>query len=124
MKYEDDYIMRINREITRMLIRLLFHVEAGSPLTELALDEIQRANLAEWSRRIDNGDINGAENELSELLEDGGLENIQTGVLFYSYLNEKEDAFLESHDYSREEIQMGLEELAESCGLEDITKLF
>lgn len=52
------------------------------------------------------------------------MENIQTAVLLYSYLNEKEDAFLESHDYSREEVQTGIEELAERCGLEDITKLF
>ena len=124
MRYEDDYIMRVNREIIRMLIRLLFHIDSGSPLTELVLDATQKANLDRWSRMIDDGDINESENELFELLEDGSMENIQTAVLFYSYLNEKEDAFLESHDYSREEVQTGIEELAEKCGLEDITKLF
>lgn len=124
MKFENDYIMRMIHEMIRMLVKLLFNVDTDSPIEELIVDSEQKDRLERWYRMIDDGQINGAENELSDLLEDGDSRSIRMAILFYSYLNRKSDAFLEKNDYSREEIQAGLEDIAVQCGMGELTEIF
>lgn len=124
MKFENDYIMRMIHEMIRMLVKLLFNVDTDSPIEELIVDSEQKDRLERWYRMIDDGQINGAENELSDLLEDGDSRSIRMAILFYSYLNRKSDAFLEKNDYSREEIQAGLEDIAVQCGMGGLTEIF
>ena len=45
-------------------------------------------------------------------------------TLCYSYLNDKTDDFLEANDFSRDEIKLGLENVADSFGLSNIAKMF
>ena len=51
-------------------------------------------------------------------------EHMQTGLLFYWHLNEKDDAFLETHDFSREEIRDGLEQVVKDSGMADLADAF
>ena len=124
MNYEDDYIMRLIHEIIRMLIKLLMNVDMKSPMAELFLEDIQQDKVDRWCRMIDSGEINKAENELSELMEERSTENLKAALRFYAYLNEKDEEFLVQNHFSREEIKMGLENLAQMYGAEGLTEIF
>jgi hypothetical protein len=65
---------------------------------------------------IDNGNINEAENLLyaDNDYSDKGI--LLIGILIYNYLNEFDDDFLESHDFSRQEVREGLETLLVKYG--------
>lgn len=41
---------------------------------------------------------------------------VQLSLLFYEYLNSKDDSFLKEHDYSRDEILDGLKYIADIHG--------
>ena len=66
---------------------------------------------------IDEGKINEAENKLYDMLHDGYSNSIEIALLFYSYLNDKTDDFLKENNYSRSEIQYGIESVAKRVGL-------
>ena len=48
----------------------------------------------------------------------------KAGLLFYYILNGKDDDFLEEHDFSREEIMTGIQDLADRYGLSGIAEAF
>ena len=73
---------------------------------------------------IDAGEINEAENQLLDRLEgymeSGEIDGItlETALEIYGHINEKEDDFLEEHDYSREEIEEGIHRVLSMAGVE------
>ena len=73
---------------------------------------------------IDDGKINEAENRLYDLISDTDGNRFKIALLFYSYLNDKTDEFLEANDFSREEIKSGLENAADRFGLSGIVNMF
>lgn len=124
MYYENDYIMRLIREMIRAIIKLIFHIDTENPLEALAKDEKSQQVLDRLLNRIDEGKINEAENELFDMTCDGSRTNLEIALLFYTYLNEKEDDFLRAHDYSREEIRLGLEDLIGRYGISGLGDIF
>lgn len=122
--FEQDYIMRLIREIVRVILKLLFNIDTDSPTAELLDKAQQRALLDELLSMIELGKINEAENIIYDLTADEDRDNLKIALLFYSYLNEKEDAFLEEHDFSREEIQSGLKDIISRYGLGSVTEGF
>ncbi len=124
MYYENDYIMRLIREMIRAIIKLIFHIDTENPLEALAKDEKSQQVLNHLLNRIDEGEINEAENELFDMTCDGNRANLEIALLFYTYLNEKEDDFLRAHDYSREEIRLGLENLMSRYGISGMGDVF
>lgn len=122
--FEQDYIMRIIKEMIRAVLKLVFHIDAVSPEEEMVEDEVRLENLKKLIDMMNNGDINEAENRLSEWTASGQQEDLLMGLVFYSRLNEKTDDFLEAHQYSREEIQEGLETLIAQYGLENLSEVF
>ena len=121
---EQDYIMRLIKELIRALLKVIFHTDLDMPSVEMLKDAQRRCALEELLILMDNGEINEAENRLSELLEDGGGEELALALLFYSHLNEKSNDFLEAHDFSREEIKAGLEDALQSQGLSEMAEAF
>lgn len=121
---EQDYIMRLIKELIRALLKVIFHTDLDMPSVEMLKDAQRRCALEELLNLMDNGEINEAENRLSELLEDGGGEELALALLFYSHLNEKSNDFLEAHDFSREEIKAGLEDALLSQGLSEMAEAF
>ena len=69
---------------------------------------------------IDDGRIDEAENKIYEITEDSDKRNLEIAILFYSYLNDKSDDFLEEHNFSREEIKSGLKEIASRYGIDSL----
>lgn len=82
-------------------------------------------------RMVDHGKINEAENELIDYIEqnvlygedgrkewDGqDLSVLEMALCVYGYMNDKEDDFLCENDYSREEIQDGIEGILSMYGI-------
>ena len=122
--FEQDYVMRLIREMVRAILKLVFHIDTESPTVELLENKEEKETLEHLLDMIDDGKINEAENRLYDLTSDTDVNSLEIALLFYSYLNDKTDDFLEENDFSRDEIKLGLENVAASFGLSSITKMF
>lgn len=122
--FEQDYIMRLIQEMVRVLLKLLFHLDTDAPTARLCEQLEAKETLATLLELVDGGDICGAENRLWELVSAGNPEALEAALLFYSYLNEKTDDFLEEHDFSRQEIKEGLEDVVSRYGLSGLVSAF
>lgn len=121
MDYEQDYIMRMVKDMARMIAKMLL----GRTTPKYTFPEEER-NFSQtdwlcrkWMAMADQGQINEAENELSDYLEagTGSGEELRAALGFYVHINEYSDDFLDEHDYSREEIYQGVEELSTRFGV-------
>lgn len=119
MALKDDYMMRMIRDMARVLARLILgRDEVNYQLPEdeefTALDNLYRKLIA----MADQGEINQAENLLLDQLEDKSSEYFEMAASFYLYINEFTDEFLEVHGYSREEINEGMSGLSKEFGVD------
>ena len=121
---ERDYIMRLIREMVRVILKLVFNIDTESPTVDLLADEEEKQMLDALLAMIDAGDINNAEYQLYEIVSGGGMEKLKMALLFYSYLNDKSDDFLTEHDFSREEIKSGIKDMVSMYGLNSIADAF
>lgn len=115
--FEQDYIIRLIKEMMRAILKLLFHMDTDNPNKDLLEEKEGRDMLEKLLDMVDNGDINEAENQIYDMTSDNNMVNLEVALLFYSYLNEKEDDFLQKNDFSRDEIKSGLKELISRYGL-------
>ena len=122
--FEQDYIMRVIREMVRALLKLLFHIDTEAPTEELCERLEEKDTLNVLLELVDSGNINEAENKLYDLVYNGNTEALEAALLFYSYLNEKTDFFLAEHDFSRKEIKEGLEDIVSRYGLGSLADVF
>lgn len=113
---EQDYIMRIIKEMVRTILKLVFGVETDSPSAELLENKEERELLESLKDMVDNGNANKAEERLEELIDDNSS-SLMLELLFYSYLNDKPDEFLEESGLSREKIKLGLVQAMDRYGL-------
>ncbi|MCI8639750.1 MAG: hypothetical protein HFG41_11615 [Coprococcus sp.] len=121
---EKDYIMRIIKEMVRVLFSLMFGKKYVS-LEEEAKNayEVSGKKLDELLAMIDNGDINEAENLMLENIDYGSENEIAAAALFYQYLSEKEEDFLQKNNYSKEEILDGINDLMQKSSYGDVVKV-
>ena len=122
--FEQDYIVRLIKEMIRTILKLLFRIDTDTPTAELLSEADERETLDHLLDLIDDGNINEAENEVYELISDGNANAFEIALLFYSYLNDKTDDFLKENDFSREEIQDGLKNIVSECGLSSLADIF
>lgn len=122
--FEQDYVMRLIKEMVRAILKLLFNIDTESPTVELLENKEEKETLENLFDMIDDGKINEAENRLYDLTSDTDMNSLEIALLFYSYLNDKTDDFLEENDFSRDEIKLGLENVTDSFGLSSIAKMF
>lgn len=124
MMFEQDYVMRLIKEMVRAILKLLFHVDTESPTAELLENKEEKETLENLLDLIDAGKINEAENRLSDLVDGADRGSLEIALLFYSYLNDKSDEFLKENDFSREEIKLGMERVADVFGLSSMVRVF
>ena len=122
--YEQDYIMWLIKEMVRAILKLLFNIDTESPSAELLEDAEEKQTLEVLLDMVDEGRINEAENSLYDLTEKMDKSDLETALLFYSYLNDKSDAFLEEHDFNRDEVKQGLESITSRYGIRGFAELF
>lgn len=122
--FEQDYVMRLIKEMVRAILKLLFNIDTESPTVELLENKEEQETLENLLDMVDAGEINEAENRLYDLTSNTDVNSLEIALLFYSYLNDKTDDFLEVNNFSRDEIKLGLENVADSFGLCSIAKMF
>lgn len=121
---QDDFILRQIREMIHAVMSMLFQVNASELSPEVIEDTSARTVLEELLALTDEGRIDEAENQLYEMTCDGDRQNLEIGLLFYYNLNGKDDDFLEVHNFSREEIMTGIQDLADRYQLSGIAEAF
>ena len=122
--FEQDYVMRLIKEMVRAILKLLFNIDTESPTIELLENKEEKGTLENLIDMVDAGEINEAENRLYDLISATDMNSLEVAILFYSYLNDKTDDFLEANDFSRDEIKLGMENVADNFGLNSIAKMF
>ena len=122
--FEQDYVMRLIKEMVRAILKLVFNIDTDSPSAELLEDAKEQQTLDELLDMVDNGFINEAENKIYEITEEGEKTDLEMALLFYSYLNDKSDEFLEAHNYSRDEIEAGLKDITVRYGVDGFAEMF
>lgn len=121
---QDDFILRQIREMVHAVMKMLFQVSASELTPEVIEDAAARKTLEDLIALTDEGRIDDAENQLYEMTCDGDRQNLEIGLLFYYNLNGKDDDFLEVHNFSREEIMTGIQDLADRYQLSGIAEAF
>lgn len=122
--FEQDYVMRLIKEMVRAILKLLFNIDTESPTIELLENKEEKETLENLIDMVDAGEINEAENRLYDLISATDMNSMEVAILFFSYLNDKTDDFLEANDFSRDEIKLGMENVADNFGLNSIAKMF
>ncbi len=122
---ENDYIMRMIKELSRMLFSLLLGKKFVSvELEEENKYEVAGQSLSTFTEMADRGDINEAENLLLDGINYGNRDEVLAAAYFYQHVGEMDDKFLQGHQYSREEALDGLKQLAEDAGYGSMADYF
>jgi hypothetical protein len=122
--FEQDYVMRLIKEMVRAILKLLFNIDTESPTSELLEDSEEKSTLDTLLDMVDDGKVNEAENEIYEMTENQDQNNLEVALLFYSYLNDKSDEFLEDNNFTRDEVKDGLKTIVSRYGLNSIASIF
>ena len=121
---EKDYIMRMIKEMVRVLFSLAFRKKYVS--VELEKEnkyEVSGKNLKNFLNMIDLGQINEAENILLDSIDYTNKNEVMAVALFYQYLSEKDNQFLENNNYTKEEVLSGFKQLLMKSGYRDLLYL-
>ena len=113
--YEQDYIIRMNNEVIRTMVKLLLNKDTGVPV-----------NISEGTIKSENKKMLEAANgqsgidNIKKADKEGALEK---ALVFYGYLNELTEDALLSKNYSHEKIKKGLKIIAERYGILNVIDL-
>ena len=118
---EKDYIMRMIKEMVRVLFSLMF----GKKYVSVELEkenkyEVSGKNLKDFLDMIDSGKINEAENILLDSIDYTDRNEVMASALFYQYLSEKDSEFLKNNNYTKEEVMSGFKQLLMQSGYTDL----
>lgn len=123
MAVAEDYLLRSIQDISRLISTLLL----GKERVDFEGREDAGQHAASLYARLlslaDEGNINEAENLLSEEMQENDKLYLELALDFYLYLNNFEDDFLDDHNYSREEILDGIRMLGEDWGITGLGQL-
>ncbi|BDF03381.1 DUF6483 family protein [[Clostridium] hylemonae] len=117
MDFEQDYVMRLVKDLVRFLMQLI----TGKSQFRYETDAEEPSPCGDDYTRIiamaDAGRINEAENLLYENLDTDNEDYLLMGLSFYSHINDYKDDFLLESNYSREEIKGGIENFVKEYGV-------
>ena len=118
---EKDYIMRMIKEMVRILFSLIF----GKKYVSVELEkenkyEVSGKNLKSFLDMIDSGQINEAENILLDNIDYANNDEVMAAALFYQYLSEKDSEFLINNNYTKEEVLSGFKQLLVQSGYNNL----
>ena len=125
---EKDYIMRMIKEMVRVLFSLMFGIFSlmfGKKYVSVELEkenkyEVSGKNLKDFLDMIDSGEINEAENILLDSIDYTDRNEVMAAALFYQYLSEKDSEFLKNNNYTKEEVMSGFKQLLMQSGYTDL----
>lgn len=120
---KNDYIMRKIEEWISMILEFVFKIDKNSSPEKLLKLEESKEVLKDLKSKIDIGNINEAEDSIFEMLKHKTQDSLLIGLLFYSYLNEKDSKFLNEHDFERDEIKTGIKDLLNEFNMNNLSDL-
>lgn len=121
--YQENYIIRQIRELSRMIAQYVFRIDTQSH-DELHITDPEKAEkTGELLRRIDCGDIRTAETELDRMTESRTLDDLLAGIAFYTRIGEKSESFLDDHAYNDVDLKLGLGRFADRFGMKHLAEL-
>ncbi|OYP47240.1 hypothetical protein C8E03_105200 [Lachnotalea glycerini] len=122
---EDDYITRMIKDMVKAIVKAIL---GKSELNYELPKENERTDndmlFDKLTKLADEGKINEAENLLFTKLEFKEPKELEIAMAFYLHINEYEEDFLESANYSRNEISEGIEAIAKKYGYSGIMNVF
>ena len=123
--YEQDYIIRMNNEVIRTMVKLLLNKDTGVPVNisegTIKSENKKMLEAANGQRGIDN--IKKMEEEILTLVDADKEGALEKALVFYRYLNELPEDALLSQNYSHEKIKKGLKMIAEHYGILNVIDL-
>lgn len=120
MDYEQDYVMRMIKDLARALALLIFGKKDIRYEIPEEKERTEEDNLyARLLQMADRGEINEAENILLTEFPKESSNYVIMVADFYQHIAEYSDEFLEEHNYSRDEILEGMESIAQEYGILD-----
>ncbi len=123
--FEQDPIMRQIHDIVKAAAKMMhMNVDIASEHLVQIEDAQLQETTSELLKRLDDGEINEAENALYAMLENPTMDMLHAGIAFYAHLEEMDDAFLLAHDFSREEVEDGKAHLLSVYGFSEIGETF
>lgn len=121
MGQEQDYLMRTVKDITKVIAKIVL----GKTDTNYELSEAENYTGEDflYKRLIEllaKGEINTAENLLFQELDGSNKRKLEVALAFYTKLSECDKTYLEEHNYTKEEINQGIEDVARKYGIGDL----
>lgn len=121
MGQEQDYLMRTVKDITKVIAKIVL----GKSDTDYELPAVENYTTEDFLYKrllelLAEGKINAAENLLFEELDGSNKRKLEVALAFYTKLSEYDKAYLQEHDYTKEEINQGLEDVARKYGIGDL----
>lgn len=121
---EKDYIMRMIKEMVRILFSLMLGKQYVSVEQELKNGyEVSGKKLDGLFEMIDRGEINEAENLILDSMDYNNKNDLAAAALFYQYLSEKNEDFLKKNHYSKEEVLDGMNQIMQKAGYGDVIEI-
>ena len=124
MHIEQDYIMKMIHQLIEVLLGDIFKGKEKVLEENINKSEEQAEQYKKLKDLVNKYNINEAENMLFEKINLTNIEDFKLALLFYQYVNEKDNEFLEKSNYSREEIEQGIKDISKKYGYENIVDLF
>lgn len=112
MHIEQDYVMRMIHQLIEVLLGDIFKGKEKVLEENINKSQEQTEKYDKMKMLVDNYEINQAENLLFDNIDIDNIEDLKLALLFYQYVNDKDNEFLKKSNYSREEIEQGIKDIA------------
>ena len=122
--YEQDYIMRMNRDVIRTISKLILGRDMEEPM-DITANELKSEDkkMLILNEQVDVEKITELEEKIQEQIVNNKERALEQALLFYSYLNKQSDEFLEANDFDKEKIKEGLMIIAKQYGIANIVNM-
>ena len=121
-----DFVERVIEDIAKALAKTLLGKE--TVIYELPSEVETMSDTDHLYQKLikllNQGDICQAEDLLYDNICVEDNDWYEMALSFYLQVNKKDELFLEEHNYSREEIKQGMEDITKRCGFGEFPALF
>ena len=123
MELEKDYILRMVKD----LVKSIAHIVLSKSEIEYELPEKDDYSRVDYLyvrllELVNQGKINDAEDMLFNEINTSDMKQFEMAMSFYLYLNDFGDDYLESNDYSRDEISEGIKSICKEYGVSSMVE--
>ncbi len=118
---KEDYLVK---KIKQIVYTLLTPLLGNRDIKDVEIKIVVNKKKIDLKEMIDNKQINEAENLLFNYINSSKKDDFYLSLMFYDYLNKKDDNFLKSSNFSRKEIEEGLFEICNLFGYTNFIDIF